>query len=137
MTIQRLDHVVFAVNEMDGALADWQRALGLAAGPPYHPDGTRMQLALIAAGNAFLELVRPTAPEHRVAKFLEERGEGMFSISLEVDGLDAAVEQLRAKGVTVSDPEPGVFPGTRVARIPRERAHGVAVQLIERPPGAA
>jgi 4-hydroxyphenylpyruvate dioxygenase-like putative hemolysin len=136
MTITRLDHLVLAVHAITDALAAWRHALDLTAGEPHRPARTHMQIAALPldsdAGGAFLELVQPTDPSHRVARFLDATGEGMFSISLEVDYLDATVAQLRDRGLPVSDPEPGVYPNTRVARIPRASAHGVAVQLIER-----
>ena len=62
----------------------------------------------------------------------QERGEGLFSISVEVEDLDAAIEHLRGTGVRVSDPEPSIWPGARVARINQGYTHGVSVQLIER-----
>ncbi len=136
--IRRLDHLVFAVQEMAPALADWARVFGLRPDPaPYQPAGTHMELGMLPVGGAdgpFLELVRPTSAGHRVARFLAQRGEGMFSVSFQVDGLAAAVRGLRAHAVPVSDSEPGVYHGTRVARVPRASAHGVAIQLIERPP---
>jgi catechol 2,3-dioxygenase-like lactoylglutathione lyase family enzyme len=64
---------------------------------------------------------------------MDERGEGMFSLAIEVDDLEAAVAELRGRGVQVSDPEPGVWEGTRLARIGREWGHGVAIQLLQRP----
>ena len=91
-----------------------------------------LPLADAGRGGAFLELVQPANADHPVARFLEERGEGMFSISVEVDDLDAAVRELQAKGVPISGPEPGLLPDTRVARIPPAAGHGVAIQLIER-----
>ena len=144
MTITRLDHLVLAVHAITDALAAWRHALDLTAGEPHHPDRTHMQIAALPldtdaggpalsdAGGAFLELVQPTDPSHRVARFLDATGEGMFSISLQVDDFDSTVAQLRDRGLPVSDPEPGVYPNTRVVRIPRADAHGVAVQLIER-----
>ena len=144
MTIERLDHLVLAVQDITNALASWQHTLDLSAEPSYHPDATNMLLAFLpldrdrggpalsAVEGAFIELVQPTDPSHRVARFLADRGEGMFSISLQVDDLDAAVRDLRARGLPVSDPEPGVLPNTRVARIPRAQGHGLAIQLIER-----
>ena len=147
--VRRLDHLVLAVQELAPALDAWVHAFGLRPEPPYRPPGSHLELARLPVGGPdapFLELVavagEPALPArrggsesegtHRVARFLAERGEGMFSLSVEVADLDAAVRDLQAKGVALSGPEPGVWPGTRLARIPRASAHGVAVQLIER-----
>ena len=139
--IRQLDHLVFATDDIAAAAAGWLRAFAIAAEPPYQPEGSHLQLTrlLLGAGPAlsgveaaFLELARPTTDNHRIARFLAGRGEGMFSISLAVDDLDATVAELRSRAVDVSDPEPGAWPDTRLARIPRASAHGVAIQLIER-----
>jgi catechol 2,3-dioxygenase-like lactoylglutathione lyase family enzyme len=128
-----LDHLIFATRDLDEAARAWLDVLGLRTEPAYQPEGSHLQLARLPLGaGVFLELATPTTADHRVARFLDERGEGMFSISVAVDDLDAAVRDLRAKNVPVSDPEPGAWPGTRLARIPRASAFGVAVQLIER-----
>lgn len=153
MTPLTLDHLIFAVQELPQAAAGWARTFGLEAESPYHPERSHLELARLPLsddrqGGAFLELVadvgrgEPALSDaealarlprsRRVARFIAERGEGMFSLSLQVDDLAAAVRDLRAKGVPVSDPEPGAWPGTRLARIPRAAAFGVAIQLIER-----
>ena len=135
MTIRQLDHIVFATGDITAAAQAWLHALGLSAEAPYQPRNAHLELAkLPLAAGAFLELAQPTTDDHRVARFIADRGEGMFSISLLVDDIDGAVAHLRARGVDVSDPETGAWPGTRLARIPRASAHGVAIQLIERNP---
>lgn len=130
----KLDHLVLAVRDLQRAAEAWAAALGLHAEPPYQPEGSHLHLARLALDpeGAFLELAQATTADHRLARFIDHRGEGMFSISLQVDDLDAAVATLRARGLPVSDPEAGAWPGTRLARIPRASAHGVAVQLIQR-----
>ncbi len=135
MSGQRLDHVVCAVEDLEQAAAAWGNVFGLQAEPTYRPEGTDMELALLPVGEglvAFLELVQATTEDHRVARFIDERGQGMYSISIHVDGLDGAVRELRTKGVDVSQPEAGPLPDTRIARIPPDAAHGVPVQLLER-----
>ena len=76
--------------------------------------------------------MQPVEEKGRFYEQFKERGEGFFSISIEVDDLDAAVGYLREKGARVSEPEPGIWPGSRVARVSRSSAHGVSLQLIER-----
>lgn len=140
MKVERLDHLVLAVQELGPAIEAWAKTFGLQSEAPIQPEGSHLELAALPLGGpalsqvegAFLELVRATTDDHPLARHLAEVGEGMFSISLQVDDLDAAVRDLRAKGVPVSHPEPGLLPETRVARVPRDYAHGVAVQMIER-----
>lgn len=133
VNIRRLDHLVFAVEALQRAAGSWSRALGLRAEPASRPEGAHLELAALPVGDAFLELAGATQAGHPIARRIAGQGEGMLSISLRVDDLDAAVAELRSKGVTVSDPAPGLLPHTRVARIAPESAHGVALQLIERP----
>ncbi|MEX0786075.1 MAG: VOC family protein [Dehalococcoidia bacterium] len=134
MDLRRLDHVVLAVRDLRAGAGAWAGILGLRPEPPFTPEGSHMQLAALplSGDSAFIELVQPTTPGHRVAVHLDQVGEGMFSISLHVGDLAAAVAELKEKGVPVSGPERGALPNTRVARIPRDAAHGVAIQLIER-----
>ena len=127
-----LDHVVVSAIDLESTITKWTNTLGLRAGLPEQPAGAGFRVATLAASNAFVELVQPLTEDHRIAATIAERGQGMYSISVRVDALDAAVADLRAKGVSVSEPEAGIFPGTRVARINKADANGVSIQLIER-----
>ena len=80
-----------------------------------------------------LELVQPVDREGRFYEQFQQRGEGLFSISVEVEDLDGAVAFLRENDVKVSDPEASIWPGARLARINHEYTHGVSIQLIARP----
>jgi methylmalonyl-CoA/ethylmalonyl-CoA epimerase len=130
--LKRLDHVVIAVRELDEAARAWERNLGLKADPAAQAGGSGVKLASLPAGNAFVQLVQPSTGDHPFAAFMDERGEGMFALSVEVDDLEAAVAELRGRGVQVSDPEPGMLEGTRIARISRDSAHGAEIQLLQR-----
>jgi len=76
--------------------------------------------------------VQPVAKQGRFYEQFQERGEGLFSISIEVEDLDEAVAYLRDKGARVSAGEPGIWPDSRVARVSGKSTHGVSIQLIER-----
>ncbi len=125
-----LDHIVVSTSDLEATARKWSEILALYASDTHKPDGTGFRLAKLPAGNAFIELIEPLTADHRIAQTMAERGQGLYSISVRVDNLDAAVADLRAKGVPVSDAEPGVWPGTRIARIPKSAANGVSVQLI-------
>lgn len=130
---KRIDHVVVATEDLDDAAAKWQHNLGLKVDATLdQPLGSGFKVARLPIGDAFLELVQPVSDKGRFARQFKERGEGLFSISIQVDDLDAALAHLRRSGARVSNPEPGIWPNSRVARISAQSAHGVSLQLIER-----
>jgi len=132
-TFKRIDHVVIATGDMADAAARWERNLGLRVEERVsRPLGAGFDVARLPVGDAFIELIQPVEEEGRFAEQLKERGEGLFSVSIEVDDLDEAVAHLRGKGARVSDPEQGIWPGSRVARVSQSSAHGASIQLIER-----
>lgn len=132
--VTALDSVTLSTTDDEAAASTWARTLDMPATETLEPVGQPVRLTKIPAGNAFVELAQALAPEHRVAQTIAERGAGMYGITLAVDDLDAAVVDLRAKGVMVSDAEYGAWPGTRVARISKAAANGVPITLVQKLP---
>jgi len=133
MKVKKLDHVVIGTADLEDSLAQWQRNVGLKADASLNqPLGAGFKVSRLPIGESFLELVQPVEEKGRFFEQFQERGEGLFSISIEVEDLQAAVEHLRGRDVRVSDPEPSIWPGARVARINQGYTHGVSIQLIER-----
>ena len=134
LKVKKLDHVIIATEDLDEATRLWERNLGLKPDTSLnHPLGAGFKVARLPIGDAFLELVQPVDKEGRFYEQFRQRGEGLFSISVEVEDLDGAVSYLRGNNVKVSDPEASIWPGARLARINHEYTHGVSIQLIERP----
>jgi methylmalonyl-CoA/ethylmalonyl-CoA epimerase len=133
LKVKKLDHVIIATEDVEEAAALWEKNLGLKRDAALeHPLGAGFKVARLPIGDAFLELVQPVDKEGRFYEQFQQRGEGLFSISVEVEDLDEAVTFLRGNDVKVSDPEPSIWPGARLARINHEYTHGVSIQLIER-----
>ena len=134
LKVKKLDHVIIATEDLDDAVGVWERNLGLKPDTALnHPLGAGFKVARLPVGDVFLELVQPVDKEGRFYEQFRQRGEGLFSISVEVEDLDGAVSYLRGNNVKVSDPEASIWPGARLARINHEYTHGVSIQLIERP----
>jgi methylmalonyl-CoA epimerase len=131
-TAKALDHIVISTRTLDATWPKWSDALGMTPSEVRSPEGAPMRIARLPATNAYIELAQPTSGEHPIAQAIEERGQGMHAIAIEVDNLDAAVADLRAKGVLVSDIESDMVAGTRVARVNKHAANGVSVELIQR-----
>jgi catechol 2,3-dioxygenase-like lactoylglutathione lyase family enzyme len=133
LRVKKLDHVIVATDDLDEATRLWERNVGLKPDASLnHPLGAGFKVARLPIGDAFLELVQPVEKEGRFYEQFQQRGEGLFSISVEVEDLNEAVSFLRGNDVKVSNPEDSIWPGARVARINHEYTHGVSIQLIER-----
>ena len=138
MKPKRLDHIVFTVRDLKEAEAVWKRLFGLELNERHQPESIQASIGLMSVGgsgsaSARIELAQPTAAEGPVASALEKEGEGMLSISIAVDDIEGAVEELREDGgVEISDVVEGPLPNTRVARFSGDATHGVRMQLIER-----
>jgi methylmalonyl-CoA/ethylmalonyl-CoA epimerase len=133
LKVKKLDHVIIATEDLDEATRLWERSVGLKPDASLsHPLGAGFKVARLPIGDAFLELVQPVEKEGRFYEQFQQRGEGLFSISVEVEDLDEAVAFLRGNDIKVSDPESSIWPGARLARINHEYTHGVSIQLIQR-----
>ena len=129
-----LDHVSLAVKDISEAAATWKATLDLNVDATTEAPNAPVRMARLPAGNAFVQLTQALSPEHRVASWIEERGPGMFGLAIEIDDIDAAVTDLRAKGVLVSDIEYGPWEGTRIARVNPSATNGVQMTLVQRLP---
>src|SRR5262245_45729025 len=94
-----LDHVGIAVRDLSAALAFYRDALGLEVEVPEDVAPQHVRAHFIPTGGANLELLEATAPDSAIAKFVEKRGPGLHHITLRVDDIAAALEQIKARGV--------------------------------------
>jgi methylmalonyl-CoA epimerase len=132
-----LDHVGIAVKNLDEALAFYRDALGLHVEVAEEVASQRVRAHFIAAGQSSLELLEPTDADSVIATYVEKRGPGLHHITLRVDDVRAALEQLKARGVRLVDeqPRPGAE-GALVAFIHPSAAQGVLVELKQAAPPA-
>jgi methylmalonyl-CoA/ethylmalonyl-CoA epimerase len=132
-----LDHIGIAVANLDDALTFYRDALGLDIEPPEEVQSQRVRAHFIPAGEAALELLEATAEDSPIARYLSKRGPGLHHITLRVDDIRAALQQLKARGVRLIDeaPRPGAH-GSLVAFIHPSSTHGVLVELKQAAPKA-
>ena len=93
-------------------------------------------MAFIQVEDAEIELLEPVASEGPLRRFLAARGEGVHHVALEVVDIEQALARAREAGMRPLDhaPRPGAL-GTWVAFLHPGFAHGVLLELVERPRG--
>jgi len=130
MKIKRVHHFTIATRDAQAARATFETLLGAQASDAQAIPAFGVQALQVALGDTALEIVSPLDTDSAVMRFLERKGEGFYNLALEVEDLDAAVAELAARGVRVSEPvEPG--PGLRSAFITMAATHGLSIQLME------
>lgn len=128
MKLIRIDHLGIAVPKLDVALEAY-KALGFSVESVHDVDTEKVRAAFLPIGETRLELLEPTAPSSVIAKFLEKRS-GLHHVCLLVDDIEAALRELKAKGVALIDEKPRQGAGgCRVAFLHPRAAAGVLVEL--------
>ena len=131
--IGRVHHIAIAVHSIAAALPAFGDALGLAVTHTEELDRQGVRVAVLPVGDTWLELVEPTSERSTVARFLQRQGEGIHHICFEVDDLEAALAQLKERGMRLVDdmPRQGVE-GARIAFVHPSSTHGVLIELHEK-----
>ena len=130
---KKIDHIAIAVKDLDSAVQTFTSNFGFPVTSRADVAAVGISLAMLRIGDAELELFQPTATDNPPAKFLADRGEGMYVLSLETDNLDAALHALSAKGIRVGQVTPTSDGKGRLAYVSPKATHGVLLQLIEHP----
>ena len=97
-----------AVKNVEEAAKLYTENFGLQVSQSGAQPALGIKNAILPIGDAIIELIEPLDPEQGpVAKFLQNRGEGIYMMALEVENLDSAIQSLTEKGVRLlsADPE--------------------------------
>jgi methylmalonyl-CoA/ethylmalonyl-CoA epimerase len=126
--VLRIDHLGIAVPKADAATQAFE-ALGFSVGATHAVPSEKVRTVFLPVGESHLELLEPTEPGSTIARFLETR-KGLHHVCVLVDDIEAALVELRARGVQLLDEKPRVGAGgCRVAFVHPRSAAGVLLEL--------
>jgi methylmalonyl-CoA epimerase len=131
--IKKIDHIGIVVHNIEEALQVYEGALGLRLTDVEEVPEQAVRVAFLPVGESKLELLESLTAEGGVAKFLEKRGEGIHHICFEIDDIEATLQDLAAQGIQLIDEQPRQGVHGRVAFLHPKSAHGVLIELIEKP----
>jgi methylmalonyl-CoA epimerase len=129
----QISHIGIAVKDLEQAVKTYTEALGLKHEETVESPETGMAAAMLATGNASLELLAPIGTTGVIAKFLESRGEGIHHVAIEVDDIAGTLKALTEKGVQLIDKVPRDGIEGKVAFIHPKSMNGVLIELVEKP----
>ena len=130
--ITGLKHVGIAVNDINETLKIFEKTLGLKHEKTITLDERKLKIALLELGNAKIELLEPTDKEGTIAKFLQNRGEGIHHIAFQVTEIENLLAQLKKQGFMLIDEKPRKgAEGGKIAFIHPKSTKNVLIELCE------
>lgn len=128
-----VDHIGIAVKSIDEALKFWEDTLGIKCHGVEEVADQKVKTAFLPIADTEVELLEGTSPESPVSKFIEAKGEGIHHLAIRVDDLEAALEELKAKGVRLIDEKPRLGAGgAKIAFLHPKATGGILLELSER-----
>ena len=132
MKIKRIEHVAIAVHNMAESMTMLVNTLGLEL--DYEETIGDTKLAMYPVGETFVELLQAGGTTSPVADWVAERGQSLFHLCFEVEDIDAALDEMRAKGVKLLDETPkSGHGGSRIAFLDPASTGDILIELAELP----
>lgn len=134
-----IHHIAIVVQSIQASLPRYRALFDLAPdAEPFVFASQRVRLCFLPTGPdpaARIELVEPIDADSGVARFLDERGEGLHHVCFVTDDLPETLELLAADEAEMVDRQPRQGAHGTVAFVHPRTLNGVLWELLE--PGAS
>ena len=132
MALTEVDHVAIAVHDLDAAIDWYKQTFGATVAHREVVERDGVEEALLAVADSYIQLLTPTRGDSPVAKYLENKGEGIHHVGYRVYDCGEALRQAVAAGARAIDesPRPGSR-GTTVAFLHPKTAFGTLIELVQ------
>ncbi len=128
----RIDHIGVAVEELDAALALYERDYDMRLVHREVVEEQGVEAVLLDVGENHVELLAPLGPDTPVGKFLAKRGGGLHHVAYQTADIEAELERLKAAGVRLIDEAPRTgIRGSRVAFLHPKSSGGVLTEIVQ------
>ena len=133
MKIVKIDHLGIAVKSIEEGQNFWTNVLGLKFEGVETVAEQKATTAFFPVGESEVELLESTAPDGPIAGYIAKRGEGIQHVAFRVENIEAALDELKQKGVRLIDEKPRIGAGgAKIAFLHPKSTNGVLVELCQR-----
>lgn len=128
----RIDHVGVAVEDLDDALALYERDYAMTLVHREVVEEQGVEAVLLDVGENHVELLAPLRPDTPVGRFLSKRGSGLHHVAYQTADIAAELERLKAAGARLIDEVPRVgIRNSRVAFLHPKSSGGVLTEIVQ------
>ena len=134
MKIKRIEHVGVVVRDTEASRKLWEGCFGIPLGSA--EENNIRKLALYPIGESMIELIAGVSPDGKHQRMVAEGRGGLNHICFEVEDIDAALKELKAKGIPLLDEVPRIgHAGCRIAFLDPKATENCLIELAELPAG--
>jgi methylmalonyl-CoA epimerase len=128
----RIDHIGVAVEDLDAALALYERDYAMTLVHRETVTAQGVEAVLLDVGENHVELLAPTGPDTPVGKFLAKKGPGMHHVAYQVDDIESTLATLKEAGLRLIDEAPRTgIRNSRVAFLHPSTAGGLLTEIVQ------
>ena len=116
MQVKSIDHISYAVKDIDQVIEAWSRLYGFGpwtfkgnSGRDVKGRPWKIKMAFAQVGPVEIELVQCVEGRIFQSKFIDHWGEGVHHLGFFVDDVDQETARLVAEGATLLIHDPGKF----------------------------
>ena len=136
MKIKRIEHVGVVVRDTEASRKLWEDCFGIKLGGT--EENNIRRLALYPVGESMVELIAGATADSKHARMVAEGKGGLNHICFEVEDIDQALAELKAKGIRLIDEAPRIgHAGCRIAFLDPAATENCLIELAELPAGSA
>ncbi len=130
-----IDHVAIVVKDLEETLRLYTQTLGFKEAYREVIYDQGVEAVGLEAGGATVELLLPLDPSSPIARYRGEAASRLHHTAYRVECLEAALADLKAKGVRLIDEHPRKGAnGSLIAFLHPKATGGVLIELCERKP---
>ena len=134
MKIKRVEHIAIAVDSIRQSLGLMRDTFGLEL--EYEETIGQTKLAMLPVGETYIELLEGTGPDSGVTQWIGDKVTGLFHICFEVDDIEGAIAELKAKKVKLqSETWRTGHGGSKIVFLDPSATGNVLIELAELAPG--
>jgi len=131
--LEKIDHIGIAVRSIDQARTFFEKVLGLPCEGEEVVESQKVKTAFFAVGEVHIELLEPTSDDSPIAKFLENKGEGIHHIAYKTDNIENQLAQAKEGGSRLIHETPITGAGGKqVAFLHPKSTYGVLMEFCSK-----
>ncbi|PKN04561.1 MAG: methylmalonyl-CoA epimerase [Deltaproteobacteria bacterium HGW-Deltaproteobacteria-9] len=132
MNVLKVDHIGIAVKNLAES-AKFYEMLGIQSTGSEVVAEQKVKVSFFPVGDSEIELLESTSPDGPIARYIEKNGEGIQHVALRVDNIEAALDELKAKGIRLIDEKPRYGAGgAKIAFVHPKSTGGILLELSQR-----